>query len=142
MNPVLKYRGGKSREIPSFLKYIPEDYDNYIEPFLGGGAVYFYLEPDNAILNDLNLKLMTFYKQLRDDYPQMRSQLNALQKEYETNQNEFKKLKFQNPDEIVPNKNEELYYELRKQYNYPNQSYMDGVLYFFINKTIEINPIV
>ena len=135
MNPVLKYRGGKSREIPSFLKYIPEDYDNYIEPFLGGGAVYFYLEPDNAILNDLNLKLMTFYKQLRDDYPQMRSQLNALQKEYETNQNEFKKLKFQNPDEIVPNKNEELYYELRKQYNYPNQSYMDGVLYFFINKT-------
>lgn len=48
MNPVLKYRGGKSREIPRFLQYIPDDFDRYIEPFFGGGAVYFYLEPDNA----------------------------------------------------------------------------------------------
>jgi len=45
MNPVLKYRGGKSREIPRFLQYIPDDFDRYIEPFFGGGAVYFYIEP-------------------------------------------------------------------------------------------------
>ena len=51
MNPVLKYRGGKSREIPRFLQYIPDDFNRYIEPFFGGGAVYFYLEPDNAIIN-------------------------------------------------------------------------------------------
>lgn len=41
MNPVLKYRGGKSREIPRFLQYIPDDFNRYIEPFFGGGAVYF-----------------------------------------------------------------------------------------------------
>lgn len=35
MNPVLKYRGGKSREIPRFLQYIPDDFERYIEPFLG-----------------------------------------------------------------------------------------------------------
>jgi len=44
MNPVLKYRGGKSREIPRFLQYIPDDFNRYIEPFFGGGAVYFHLE--------------------------------------------------------------------------------------------------
>lgn len=43
MKPVLKYRGGKSREIPRFLQCIPDDFDRYIEPFFGGGAVYFYL---------------------------------------------------------------------------------------------------
>lgn len=59
MNPVLKYRGGKSREIPRFLQYIPDDFNRYIEPFFGGGAVYFYLEPDNAIINDLNTRLIT-----------------------------------------------------------------------------------
>ncbi|MDR3981242.1 MAG: DNA adenine methylase, partial [Gemmiger sp.] len=42
MNPVLKYRGGKSREIPRFLQYIPDDFNHYIEPFFGGGAVFFY----------------------------------------------------------------------------------------------------
>ena len=34
MNPVLKYRGGKSREIPRFLQYIPDDFNRYVEPFL------------------------------------------------------------------------------------------------------------
>lgn len=37
MNPVLKYRGGKSREIPRFLQYIPDDFNRYIEPFLEVG---------------------------------------------------------------------------------------------------------
>ena len=73
MNPVLKYRGGKSREIPRFLQYIPDDFNRYIEPFFGGGAVFFYLEPDSAIINDANTRLMTFYQQLRDDYPTMRT---------------------------------------------------------------------
>ena len=62
MNPVLKYRGGKSREIPRFLQYIPDDFNRYIEPFFGGGAVYFYLEPENAIINDANERLIDVYK--------------------------------------------------------------------------------
>lgn len=93
MNPVLKYRGGKSREIPRFLQYIPDDFNRYIEPFLGGGAVYFYLEPENAIINDVNTRLMTFYRQLRDNYPEMRTQLDALQQLYEENQARYKNLK-------------------------------------------------
>ena len=135
MNPVLKYRGGKSREIPRFLQYIPDDFDCYIEPFFGGGAVFFYLEPDNAIINDVNKRLMVFYQQLRNDYQEMRTQLDALQEQYEKNQAEFKKLKMLSPDEHVVNANEDLYYKMRDLFNHPNNDYMDGVLYFFINKT-------
>ena len=135
MNPVLKYRVGKSREIPRFLQYIPDDFNRYIEPFFGGGAVYFYLEPDNAIINDLNQRLMTFYSQLRNNYPKMRSQLDELQALYEKNQLEFKELKSKNPEKRVPNANEELYYKIRALFNNPDDTYLDGVLYFFINKT-------
>lgn len=135
MNPVLKYRGGKSREIPRFLQYIPDDFNCYIEPFFGGGAVYFYLEPDNAIINDLNQRLMTFYTQLRNNYGEMRSQLDELQALYEKNQLEFKELKSKHPEQRVPNANEELYYNIRALFNNPNDTYLDGVLYFFINKT-------
>lgn len=131
MNPVLKYRGGKSREIPRFLQYIPDDFNRYIEPFFGGGAVFFYLEPDNAIINDANTRLMTFYQQLRDDYSAMRTQLDTLQQLYEANQAEFKRLKALTPDERVPNANEDLYYRMRELFNHPDDTYLDGVLYFF-----------
>jgi site-specific DNA-adenine methylase len=110
MNPVLKYRGGKSREISSFLSYIPDDFDRYIEPFLGGGALYFYIEPEKAVLNDVNERLMTFYRQLRNDYPRMRRQLDELQGQYEANRLAYEALKTQSPDERVPNANEDLYY--------------------------------
>lgn len=135
MNPVLKYRGGKSREIPRFLQYIPDNFNRYIEPFFGGGAVFFYLEPNSAIINDVNERLMTFYKQLRDDYQTMRIQLDELQRQYETNQAEFKRLKSIRPDERVSNLNEDLYYHMRELFNHPDNTLLDGVLYFFINKT-------
>ena len=135
MNPVLKYRGGKSREIPKLLQYIPDDFSRYIEPFFGGGAVYFHIEPDNAIINDVNERLMAFYSQLRNQYSEMRKQLDKLHKEYEANQIAYKKLKANSPGERVPNDNEELYYEMRKHFNFPQEAYLDGVVYFFINKT-------
>jgi DNA adenine methylase len=135
MNPVLKYRGGKSREIPRFAQYIPDDFNRYIEPFLGGGAVYFYLEPDNAILNDINTKLMTFYHQLRDHYSQMRTQLDELQRQYDANQTAYKRLKAKCPDDRVSNVNENLYYHIRDLFNHPDDTLLEGVIYFFINKT-------
>lgn len=135
MNPVLKYRGGKSREIPKFLNYIPETFNRYIEPFFGGGALYFFLEPEIAIINDANTRLMNFYRELRDEYPLMRKQLDLLQKEYEANQRKYKKEKDANPEKRIPNENENLYYKMRDLFNHPDGSVMEGVLYFFINKT-------
>ena len=135
MNPVLKYRGGKSREIPHFIQHIPDNFSRYIEPFFGGGAVYFYLEPEAAILNDINHKLMTFYHELRNQYPEMRLQLDNLQMQYENNQRRYKEKKERNFDRRVENLNEVLYYEMRKRFNCPDEDFLEGVVYFFINKT-------
>ena len=65
----------------------------------------------------------------------MRIQLNELQSIYEKNQITFKKLKAETPNERVPNANEDLYYHMRNLFNYPDKNYLDGVVYFFINKT-------
>lgn len=136
MKPMVKYRGGKSKEIPNFEKYIPSDFDTYYEPFFGGGAVYFYLAPQKAVVNDVNERLMQFYTEIRDCYSEARVQLDELQSIYEKNQATYKSLKEKTPDDRVPNQNEDLYYQLRDMFNHkiPSQ-YLESVIYFFINKT-------
>ena len=90
-------------------------------------------KPEVTLLVPLIIE--TIYQQLRDDYPTMRTQLDALQQLYEANQAEFKRLKALTPDERVPNANENLYYRMRELFNHPDDTFLDGVLYFFINKT-------
>ena len=136
MNPMIKYRGGKSKEISHFISNMPEHYNRYIEPFFGGGALYFYLEPQNAIINDVNTKLYSFYKQMQEEYPSVRKQLDELQMVYEQNQKEYEGLKKKHPEERVENKNEALYYKIRDMFNHKIESeYLEAVVYFFINKT-------
>ena len=136
MNPMIKYRGGKSKEISHFISNMPENYNRYIEPFFGGGALYFYLEPQNAIINDVNTKLYSFYKQMQEEYPSVRKQLDELQMVYEQNQKEYEELKKKHPEERVENKNEALYYKIRDMFYHKIESeYLEAVVYFFINKT-------
>lgn len=135
MKPMLKYAGGKQKEIPCFLEHIPEKFGTYIEPFLGGGAVFFHLEPERAILNDKNQKLIQFYRDVRDNFPVLSKELTTLGELYQANQKDYKERKAQSPDKRVANANEELYYAMRKLYNHPDGSYLYGTIYYFINKT-------
>ncbi|MEH2362046.1 DNA adenine methylase [Nostoc sp.] len=64
--PFLKWAGGKSRLIQQYIPYFPKSYKNYYEPFLGGGAVFFYLQPSAAILTDINAELIKTYCCVRD----------------------------------------------------------------------------
>ncbi|MEH1941037.1 MAG: DNA adenine methylase [Nostoc sp.] len=64
--PFLKWAGGKSRLIQQYIPYFPKSYKNYYEPFLGGGAVFFYLQPNTAILTDINAELINTYCCVRD----------------------------------------------------------------------------
>lgn len=111
-------------------------FNTYYEPFLGGGAVYFYLEPEKAVLSDINEKLIRFYINVKNDYEVMRKQLDELQRIYESNQQAYKELKALHPNDRVENKNDALYYRIRDMFNYKiTPEYLDGVIYFFINKT-------
>ena len=105
MNPMIKYRGGKSKELAHFVNNMPSEYNRYIEPFFGGGALYFYLEPEKAIINDVNTKLYSFYQQMKEEYPVARKQLDELQMAYENNQKEYDILKEQSQGERIENKN-------------------------------------
>lgn len=64
--PFLKWAGGKSKLIQQYIPYFPKSYKNYYEPFLGGGAVFFYLQPSTAILTDINAELINTYCCVRD----------------------------------------------------------------------------
>lgn len=136
MKPMLKYRGGKSKEIPAIMWQIPRFRGRYIEPFLGGGALFFHLEPRRAIVNDINSKLMQFYIGVRDNYDALRKELTEVEILYKRNRAEFDALKAAHPTERVDDKNEEMYYHLRAQFNGTEEkTYSDALLYYYINKT-------
>ena len=107
MKPIIKYRGGKSKEIPQILPYIPEFTGRYIEPFFGGGALFFYLEPHNAIINDINSNLITFYEDVKYNYTKIKEELSAIEIIYKKNRKDFDKIKALNPNDRVDDANEE-----------------------------------
>lgn len=70
MNPIIKWPGGKSREIDKIERLIPE-YKRYVEPFFGGGALFFHLAPKSAAINDISESLMRYYKLIKDQDQQL-----------------------------------------------------------------------
>src|SRR5690349_16252385 len=75
--PFLKWAGGKSQMISELLKFAPTEYNKYIEPFIGGGALYFSLNHSNCIISDLNEELVTTYKQVKENVYEIISILSA-----------------------------------------------------------------
>jgi DNA adenine methylase len=67
LTPFLKWAGGKKQLLPELLKHIPHAFDKYLEPFVGGGAVFFHLRPSSSILSDSNEELMNTYTVVRDN---------------------------------------------------------------------------
>lgn len=64
--PFLKWAGSKRQLVPELLKRIPAKYGTYFEPFLGGGSMFFALQPTRAVLSDLNGRLIRTYCGVRD----------------------------------------------------------------------------
>jgi DNA adenine methylase len=136
MKPLVKYRGGKSKEIPHLIKHIPQFSGRFIEPFFGGGALFFHLEPKKAIINDINSKLISFYLGVKDDFEILKTELSEIEKLYMINRRKFEELKSKTPNERVDDENEPLYYQIRNMFNdLTEKKYSEALLYFFINKT-------
>lgn len=76
--PFVKWAGGKRQIMPEIKKYVPENYDTFYEPFVGGGAVFFELAPRKAVLNDYNSELMNVFECIKDEvkFDKMCKELN------------------------------------------------------------------
>ena len=66
VKPFLKYAGGKRQLINVISQYLPDNYQTYYEPFIGGGALLFYLQPSKAIIGDINAELINCYQVVKD----------------------------------------------------------------------------
>ena len=70
MNPIIKWPGGKSREIDKIEHLIPS-YQRYVEPFFGGGALFFHLQPKSAAINDISEDLIQYYRLIKEQDKQL-----------------------------------------------------------------------
>ncbi len=73
--PIVKWAGGKRRLVETFKPLLPKEIASYCEPFLGGGAVLFHLQPSVAYVNDINSELICTYTTIRDSVDELLEEL-------------------------------------------------------------------
>lgn len=130
ISPFLKWVGGKTQILNIIEQFIPQEIDNYYEPFVGGGSVFFHMlnlleskkiTIKNLYINDINSGLINCYIDIKTNLESVLKSLKNITNVYLS----FKTLKEQ----------ETFYYEKRKEYNESEQSIDKSVLFIFLNKT-------
>lgn len=81
--PILKYPGGKEKELKYILPNLPKKCKNYYEPFVGGGAVYFSLESDAYFINDKSPELINLYRMIKTQNREFFQKLKAIDHNWE-----------------------------------------------------------
>ena len=130
--PFIKWVGGKSQLIEQLEALLPADFDKrenvtYIEPFVGGGAMLFYMlqtHPNikSAVINDINSDLTTCYRVVRDKPTELVTSLSEIQKEYYALQSEEER--------------KEMFMRVRDRYNTKMLGEIENsTLFFFLNRT-------
>lgn len=76
--PILKWAGGKTQILDQITAHMPQEYDRYFEPFIGGGAVLLAVSPKVAVINDINTQLINLYKQIKSNAKTVISLVNEL----------------------------------------------------------------
>jgi len=108
--PFLKWAGGKSQLLPEIRSRLPnnfsEEINTYVEPFLGGGAVFFYMENtykfDKIILSDINPELVLCYRTIKENVEDLISELKIIQRKFLT---------------LDTDERKEMYYHVRSVWN-------------------------
>ena len=119
--PFLKWVGGKGQLLSQLENLFPKKFNTYFEPFVGGGAVFFALQPKKGSINDINSTLITAYTYLKEDPKKVISSLKKLEKQFLEKDTEGRKV---------------LYYSLREKYNTLKVDDFNRAIYFlFFNKT-------
>ena len=83
VTPILKWAGGKTQLLPEITARMPESYNKYIEPFIGGGALFFRLNADKAVIADSNPELVNMYRVIAEHGDQVIEALQGYRNEEE-----------------------------------------------------------
>ena len=96
--PFIKWAGGKGQLLPSFVPLLPplNKVNRYFEPFLGGAAVFFYLQHPRSYLSDCNADLVELYQVVRDEVEDLIRALSI----HRNNETYFYKVRAQNPESL------------------------------------------
>ena len=86
LQPFTKWTGGKRQLLGELRSYMPETYGRYFEPFVGGGALFFDLAPEQAVINDFNEELINAYRQIKNNPAEL---INLLIKHKENNSKDY-----------------------------------------------------
>jgi len=156
IKPILKWVGGKSQLLSSLVDYIPEDMENYHEPFVGGGSVLLcilQLQKEgkikinkNIYAYDINAELITMYKIIQQYPNELFAELNKIITEFNTLEKAEKSTKRKNIAKLVNDENkitnkEYYYYWIRNVYNIEikngdtSKDILLSALFIFLNKT-------
>ena len=133
--PFVKWAGGKRQIIDKLKKYVPDEFDTYYEPFVGGGALLFELSPKKAVINDSNMELMNVYRCLCDlnKFKKMCSVLNH----YETQHSEEFYYEIRNKDRNKASYNRLSDYTRAARTIYLNKACFNGL--YRVNSKNEFN---
>lgn len=82
VQPIIKWAGGKRWLVKKAPELFPKEFNTYIEPFLGGGAVFFHLKPEKSILSDVNSELINTYNAVKENHKEIIVLLEAHQKKH------------------------------------------------------------
>lgn len=114
---VVKWAGGKKQLLEQFKDHFPEKINRYFEPFVGGGAVFFFVKqkfkPSTIVLNDWNKDLVNVYTQVRDNVSLMIDELKKHEEGY----------------------NKRYYYNMRDKFNKTDDSFKRAVILLYLNRT-------
>lgn len=129
VEPILSWAGGKRHLLSQITRRLPRknQFDTYYEPFFGGGAVFFELEPHNGYINDINSRLMNFYQQVREAPERIIAENHKFDEELDGLDHEEQK---------------EIYYDYREEFNSlrsdsgeVEDEFREAVLMLFLNRT-------
>jgi len=122
MKPLLKWAGGKRHIADELFSYFPVDWNKgtYIEPFIGGGAMFLFLAPERALIADLNIRLFGFYSHIKNLPDEVFNGIFEISKSFNESPLEKKK---------------DFYLELRSKYNSSEVSSVESaILLYSLNK--------
>ena len=133
--PFVKWAGGKRQIMSEIKKYVPENYDTFYEPFLGGGAVFFELAPKKAVINDYNSELMNVFECIKDEvkFDKMCTELNH----HEANHSEEYYYQVRNIDRDPKKYNKLADYKRAARTIYLNKACFNGL--YRVNSKNEFN---